>query len=173
MPLHIIIDGYNLIRQSPSLSALDRQDLARGREALIARLAAYRRLKPHRITVVFDGTQAPGLSPARDRLQGIGIIFSRAGETADTLIVRMTRQERESAMVVSSDQTVARMSEANGAAVIGSPEFESRMTLAAAMEGAAAPEESEPSRRISTKKRGQGHRLSKRMRRLSSKTAKL
>lgn len=173
MPIHIIIDGYNLIRQSPSLAAMDRRDLACGREALIARLAAYRRLKPHRITVVFDGAQAPELSPARDRLQGITIIYSRAGETADTLIVRMTRREGEGAMVVSSDQAVARLAEANGAAVIGSPEFESRMALAAALEGGAAPEEAEPTRRISTKKRGEGHRLSKRMRRLSSKTAKL
>jgi predicted RNA-binding protein with PIN domain len=173
MPTHIIIDGYNLIRQSPSLAALDRRDLARGREALLSRLAAYRRLKAHRITVVFDGAQAPELSPARDRLQGITIIYSRAGETADTLIVRMTRLEGERAMVVSSDQALARQAEANGAAVIGSREFESRMALAAAMEGAAAPEETGSARRVSTKKRGEGYRLSKRLRKLRQKTAKL
>ena len=68
MAIHIIIDGYNLIRQSPTLSRLDRQDIASGREALVARLAAYRKLKPHRITVVFDGAQAPAFAAARDRV---------------------------------------------------------------------------------------------------------
>jgi hypothetical protein len=173
MPIHIIIDGYNLIRQSPSLGALDRRELAAGREALITRLAAYRRLKPHRITVVFDGQQAPEASPARDRLRGIAVVYSRAGESADALIVEMTRRERESALVVSSDHAVARGAERNGATVIGSPEFESRMALAAAMEGAGPPEEGEPARRISTRKRGEGYRLSKRMRRLGLKTGKL
>ena len=55
MSLHIIIDGYNLIRQSGQLSMLDMQDLQLGREALVDMLAAYKRFKAHRITVVCDG----------------------------------------------------------------------------------------------------------------------
>ncbi len=38
MPIHIIIDGYNLIRQSSALSVLDNQDIQLGREALIDQL---------------------------------------------------------------------------------------------------------------------------------------
>jgi len=34
MPLHIIIDGYNVIRRSKQLSLLDLQDIQEGREAL-------------------------------------------------------------------------------------------------------------------------------------------
>ena len=135
MSMHLIIDGYNLIRQSKVLSRLDRQDIARGREALIRQLAAYRRLKPHRITVVFDGIRAPDLSPPRDRVQGITIVFSRGGEPADTVITRMARQERDQAMVVSSDLSVARTAEACGAAVIDSLEFEARMAMAVTLEG--------------------------------------
>ena len=56
MSIHIIIDGYNLIRQSTTLSALDQQDIMLGREALVDTLAAYRKIKHHRITVVFDGS---------------------------------------------------------------------------------------------------------------------
>ena len=55
MPLEIIIDGYNLIRQSSSLKRLDAQDLEQGREALLERLIAYRQVRGHPITVVFDG----------------------------------------------------------------------------------------------------------------------
>jgi predicted RNA-binding protein with PIN domain len=173
MTVHIIIDGYNLIRQSPELGRLDRQDIASGREALVARLAAYRRLKPHRITVVFDGAQAPAFSTARDRVQGIQIIFSRAGELADAVIVRMARQEREQAVVVTSDAAVARAAESCGAAALTSPEFEARIAMAVALEGADGPEEEGAARRISTRKKGAGKRLPKRMRQHQAKTAKL
>jgi len=40
MSIHIIIDGYNLIRQSTTLSILDQQDIMLGREALVDMLAA-------------------------------------------------------------------------------------------------------------------------------------
>jgi hypothetical protein len=59
MSIHIIIDGYNLIRQSTTLSKLDQQDIMLGRDALVDMLAAYRKIKPHRITVVFDGHHSP------------------------------------------------------------------------------------------------------------------
>ena len=60
MALHLIIDGYNIIRQSPELLSKESQDLRWGREALLEKLAAYRRLKKHPITVVFDGWLKPG-----------------------------------------------------------------------------------------------------------------
>jgi len=171
--MHIIIDGYNLIRQSKVLSQIDRQDIARGREALIRQLAAYRRLKPHRITVVFDGVRAPELSPPRDRVMGITIVFSRGGEFADTVITRMARQEGGQAMVVSSDLAIARTAEACGAAVIDSPEFEARMAMAVALEGLAEPVEEPLGRRVSTRKKGEGRRLPKRLRQQRMKAAKL
>ena len=173
MGMHIIIDGYNLIRQSKALSRLDRQDIARGREALIGQLAAYRRHKPHRITVVFDGALAPELAPPRDRVKGISIVFSRGGELADSVITRMARQEREQALVVSSDQAVARTAAACGAAAIDSLEFESRMAMAAAMEGLDGSAEEPLDRRVSTRKKGQGRRLPKRERRTLQRASKL
>ena len=89
MAIHIIIDGYNLIRQSDTLNRLDRQDIQTGREVLIDLLAAYKRLKAHRITVVFDGADAPVFSNRRDRLKGIAVRFSGQGETADAVIKKM------------------------------------------------------------------------------------
>ena len=86
MSLHIIIDGYNLIRQSDTFRFLDRQSMQRGREALVDVLAAYKKIKSHTITVVFDGAQAPPLAPQSDRVKGIIIEFSRNGESADTVI---------------------------------------------------------------------------------------
>ena len=51
--------------QSSSLSALDRQDIQLGREALLHTLSAYKKIKRHMITVVFDGTNAPASFPAQ------------------------------------------------------------------------------------------------------------
>src|SRR5512134_3603794 len=133
MGLHLIIDGYNLIRQSKQLSLLDRRDIASGREALISRLAAYRRFKPHLVTVVFDGAESPGHLASRDLIQGIHIVFSRSGDSADAVIVRMACKEREKALVVSSDAAVARASAACGAATVDALEFEDRMRMAEAM----------------------------------------
>ena len=56
MSVHIIIDGYNLIRQSAALKIIDKNDLQLGRETLINKLAAYKRIKGHQITIVFDGS---------------------------------------------------------------------------------------------------------------------
>ncbi len=173
MSIHILIDGYNLIRQSKELSRIDRQDLTQGREALVDRLAAYRRVKPHRITVVFDGLGAPELAPLRDQMKGIRIVFSRGGELADNVIVRMARQEREQAMVVTSDQAVARAAEACGAAVIDALEFEARMGMASAMEDAEAPADEGTHRRVSTRKKGEGRRLPRRLRQQRMRARKL
>ena len=100
MAIHIIIDGYNLIRQSPDLARLDRQDLQLGREALVDMLATYKKLKPHAITVVFDGMDPPSLFGSRDRAKGIAIRYSQGGESADDLIRRMARKEKGKALGV-------------------------------------------------------------------------
>ena len=92
MSIHIIIDGYNLIRQSGYLSSLDLQDIQLGRETLIDLLAAYKKIKAHRITVVFDGTRAPDLVRERDRQKGITILFSHRGESADAVIKKNGRR---------------------------------------------------------------------------------
>jgi hypothetical protein len=173
MSIHLLIDGYNLIRQSKALSRIDSQDITQGRQALIDRLAAYRRIKSHRVTVVFDGVRAPELAPLRDQVKGVRIVFSRGGELADGVLVRMARQEREQAMVVTSDQAVARAAAACGAAVIDSQEFESRMALAADMEGLEGPADEMPGRRVSTRKKGEGRRLPKRLRQQAMRARKL
>jgi predicted RNA-binding protein with PIN domain len=125
MALHLIIDGYNLIRQSPGLRPLEAQDLEAGREALLQRLAAYRRRRPqHKITVVFDGWQAGDLKESRDQQQGLALIFSRRGERADEVIKRLLAQERQRAVVVSSDRELREFADRVRATWITAAEFE-------------------------------------------------
>lgn len=173
MSIHIIIDGYNLIRQSHRLSAIDQQDIQLGREALLNTLAAYKRIKRHKITVVFDGIDSPPFSQHRDYIKGIGIKFSRSGESADTVIKRMVTREREKAMVVSSDLDVVNFATSCGAATIGSPLFEERIAMAAYMDTKGVDSEDKEGWIPTTKKRGPSRRLSKKDRLSKIKIRKL
>ena len=127
MSIHLIIDGYNLIRQSGRLSLLDRQDMKAGREALIEALAKYKKIKHHKITVVFDGANAPSFVPSRDYVKGIRIKFSRLDESADTVIKKMAAREREKAVIVTSDRDIINQAESSGSASISSLHFEEKM----------------------------------------------
>jgi predicted RNA-binding protein with PIN domain len=173
MSIHIIIDGYNLIRQSTTLSTSDQQDIMLGREALLDMLAAYRKIKPHRITVVFDGRNSPVFSPQRSRQKGISMCFSRSGESADDVIKRMAHREREKALVVSSDREVADSAAASGAATISAQEFEAKIEMAAHFDSPISEDEDSPGWIPTTKKKGPSRRLPKKQRRNRMKIKKL
>lgn len=174
MALHIVIDGYNLIRQSHQFRDLDRQDLQSGREALVDALAAYKRVKSYAITVVFDGIAASLGMPRRDVLKGITLLYSAPGETADAVIKKIAAREKEKVLVVTSDNDIIRFSESVGAAVVGSPEFEDRLMMAGYMDlkGMDEPEE-ETGWQPTTKKKGPSRRLTKRQRKMNKKISKL
>ena len=173
MALHIIIDGYNLIRQSASLSRLDQQDILLGREALVDMLAAYRKMKPHPITVVFDGQQSPPFAVQRHRQKGISVRFSPSGRSADDVIKRMACQEREKALVVSSDREVVDFAASCGAATIDAQQFEVKIELATHFDGDYGEIDHDSGWTPSTKKKGPARRLSKKQRRNRMKIKKL
>lgn len=173
MALHIIIDGYNLIRQSRELAAIDRRDMQAGREALLDKLARYRKVKPYRVTVVFDGSYEKGLYPRRDTYKGITVIYSSGADTADDVIKSLAEKELR-LLVVSSDKSVAAYCELHGAESISSPDFEMRMEMAIAF-GADAPdmETDDTGWDGSTRKKGPSRREPKAKRRQQSVLKKL
>ena len=173
MSIHIIIDGYNLIRQSKRLSILDLQDIQLGRDALVDMLAAYKKIKSHRITVVFDGTTAPQLSQQRDRRKGISVIFSHMGESADRVIKKMARQERQRALVVSSDRDIVQSAAGCGAATVSASDFEQKLTMSLDNDRLQPDRNDYNGWRPTTKKKGPSRRLSKRQRMNSAKIRKL
>jgi predicted RNA-binding protein with PIN domain len=123
----IIVDGYNVIRQWPELAMLDRADLQSGREALLVELRDYRRAKGHRITVVFDGREQGGFSEAAEQVGGIGVRYSRRGETADAVIARLASEGGEGAVVVSSDREVLDAARRQRATAVSGEEFIERL----------------------------------------------
>ena len=173
MSIHIIIDGYNLIRQSTHLSILDQQNIQQGREALIDMLAAYKKIKAHHITVVFDGTRAPEFSQQRDQQKGIAILFSHHSQSADDVIKKMACRQRQKALVVSSDQDIIRSAASCGAATIGSNDFESKLVMALYANGNEVSDDDYEGWKPTTRKKGPSRRQPKRQRRDKVKIRKL
>ncbi len=124
----IIVDGYNVIRQWPELARLDRADLQSGREALLAELREYRRAKGHRITVVFDGREQGGFAGAAEQVAGVGVRYSRRGESADSVIARLAAEGGEGAVIVSSDREVQGAARRQRASAVTAEEFIRRLT---------------------------------------------
>lgn len=171
MAIHLIIDGYNLIRQSPRWSLLDAMDLEAGREALLEALAAYRRNRPQcRLTVVFDGWQGGELKETRDLFQGVKVVFSRRGERADEVIKRLVAKERQRALVVSSDRELQECADRVGATWVGASHFETAY-LSGNSGDLSEDEHDHPIQ--GTKKKGPARRKSKRERQRQQRLKKL
>jgi uncharacterized protein len=99
----ILIDGYNVIKRSASFHATRTQGLAAARVQLITLLINRYRHTPHQVIVVFDGDAATEQTSHDRRIR---IIYSRHGESADTVIARLaasTRAEGREVEIYSDD----------------------------------------------------------------------
>jgi len=163
MAVHLIIDGYNLIRQSPQLRKHDQEALEKGREMLLKRLSAYKRVKHHFITVVFDGWIDGHFSEGHEKIRGIEVVFSRRGEKADEVIKRLASQQKGKALVVTSDRDLGSSCNRHGCEVISSPEFEAKMEFSQYIDlkGNMEKEDYESFPSKGTKKKGPSRRLPK------------
>ena len=173
LPLRIIVDGYNLIRQSSTLRVYDAQDISKGREKLLEKLAHYRAVKHHPMLVVFDGWQEGNPHEQRSKEKGIDIIYSRRGEKADEVIKRLVSNSNEELIVVTSDREITSFCHSRKCEVLSSPSFEEKMEFSslAAMKG--LEQEEEEKTPLSTKKKGPSKRLPKTRRQSLQRLKKL
>lgn len=101
----LIVDGYNVIRQTPPYSHLAETDLDASRVALIGDVAAFAH-GDFEATVVFDGHNNPQSNGLPHQVAGITVIFSRYRIDADSVIEALARAARErgdETVVVTSD----------------------------------------------------------------------
>ncbi len=111
--MRILVDGYNLIRRIPELALVEREDLDRGRDALVDTLSQYRSGKGHKITIVFDGADSYSQGGGTVKVRGIAVIYSRHGRSADDVIVSMCR-EGNADLLVTADSDLRRKAENSG-----------------------------------------------------------
>jgi len=129
--MKIIIDGYNLIWAVPELRKKLLNDergtnLEEGRKELLHYLEIYQRAHPKlKITVVFDSKEEIFPYPALP--SRIKVLYSN-GETADNLIEKIVKDEKNETLVVTSDNELKRRVKEKGAEVIGSSTFFERIS---------------------------------------------
>jgi hypothetical protein len=86
-PDYLLVDGHSIIFAWPELRGLHERRTALAREALIRQLRDYQDWSGTRVVAVFDGR---GLSVTQEAEPGeIQIFYSRAGQTADSIIERL------------------------------------------------------------------------------------
>lgn len=173
---HLVIDGYNLIRQIPALSRHESVSLEHGRTHLIRLLAAYRKFKRHKISLVFDGALNLSEFAAGYAEAGITIYFSPQGQTADQVIMELIKKDPQQIMVVSSDRELTRFAESNRCDWVSALEFYDKIKLAQMMDGN-FKDESTPETRVhkrwTTKKTGPSKRAPKKERRKNARMKNL
>ena len=101
----LLVDGYNVIHQTPPYSRLAADDLDAARAALVSDVAAYAD-RSFRAIVVFDGHRNPNSTGVPHNVAGITVVFSRFGLDADAVIEALAREARErgdATVVVTSD----------------------------------------------------------------------
>jgi predicted RNA-binding protein with PIN domain len=137
MPMHVLVDGYNLLGSAGMAAPYSPGRLEMARDALLQRLAWYRQKKGHAVTLVFDGWQGGLGSEHHEFKSGIEVVYSKRGERADQVIQRLARIYGKDCAVVSSDHEVINAARAAGAFVMGAPEF--RVKLQERSSSAPAP----------------------------------
>jgi len=161
MPIHLIIDGYNLLGVRGGL----RGDVEARREQLIRDLAGYRQRKGHPVTVIFDGWRAGHPVERAEWREGLEVVYSRQGEQADAVVKRLAEKYGSDCAVVSSDREITNFARVHGCTVITSGDFETRLQVSGARPFARKQEadEEEPVRR-DPKKKGNPKKLPKAIR---------
>lgn len=119
MAIQVVVDGYNLIGSDKGL----RGNLEQKRNQLVQELRNYQELKGFPVTVVFDGWRSGWVHEVEDTSSGITVVYSKQGEKADSVIVRVAREIGNGCVVVTSDREVQRAVERFGSVAVNAGEF--------------------------------------------------
>lgn len=117
--MDLIIDGYNLIGADDGL----RGALEPKRNWLTQKLVAYQRRKAFNIVLVFDGWRSGQAQETKEKHEAVTVVYSRIGEKADAVVMRLAREKGSGCVVVTSDREIRKAVERFGAVAIYSSEF--------------------------------------------------
>lgn len=105
MQEYLIIDGYNVINAWKEFETLRESSLEHAREILIEKISEYSAFKGYKGIVVFDAQEVQG-DGSLLKMQGLDVVFTDEGETADSWIERKSHelgQKKAKVFVVTSD----------------------------------------------------------------------
>ena len=88
--VRILVDGYSLLHHWPELATGRARHSFHARDALVAALTQYQDSSGTPVTLIFDGGGAPPDTPKNETAKdGIEVLFSKKGQTADQIIERV------------------------------------------------------------------------------------
>lgn len=125
-----MVDGYNVIHAWPTLKSLMNESLEAARDKLIDRLSVYAQVSGSEVTVVFDAHRTTAMANAEEWNQGVRVIYTRKGHSADHAIERIaysTQGEGDPLTVATSDRFQRDLVRGVGGAVISASELERRV----------------------------------------------
>ena len=88
--VRILVDGYSLLHHWPGIAPGKPRHSFYARDALVSILTQYQDACGTPISVIFDGGGAPAGTPKTETVKnGIEVLFSKKGQTADQVIERV------------------------------------------------------------------------------------
>jgi predicted RNA-binding protein with PIN domain len=127
----VIVDGYNVIHAWPELKRLmDGASLEAARDRLIERLSVFGMVVGADVTVVFDAHHSTARTNSEQDVEGVHVLFTRKGHSADHAIERIAyaaSQVGDVITVATSDRFQRDLVRGMGGAVISAPELERRV----------------------------------------------
>lgn len=126
----IIIDGYNVLHLIEPYRSMLQKDLEAARNRFIHDLSIYRSQKMLDILVVFDGAAGIPVPHQYETRAGIRIMFSRAPQKADPVIINLIRKakQRRSLIVVTNDGEIISFARSAGSQTLSPKELSRRMS---------------------------------------------
>lgn len=101
-PQYLIVDGHSIIFAWPELRKIHDRRTSSAREMLVRQLRDYQDWTGVRVVVVFDGTGTA--VDAQSHPGEIQIFYSRAGQTADSVVERLaSKYGSEFQLLVATD----------------------------------------------------------------------
>jgi len=129
----LVVDGYNVIHAWPALKSLMNESMEAARDKLIDRLAVYAQVRGTEVTVVFDAHRTTAMANAEEWNQGVRVVYTRKGHSADHAIERIAYSKQgdgDALTVATSDGFQRDLVRGMGGAVISAPELERQVVEA-------------------------------------------
>jgi len=127
----VIVDGYNIIHAWPQLKRLlGGASLEAARDRLIDRLSVFAMVAGADVTVVFDAHHSAVRTNSEEMIEGVRVVFTRKGHSADHVIERIAYDASQSGdmiTVATSDRFQRDLVRGMGGAVISAEELERRV----------------------------------------------
>ena len=126
----VIVDGYNVIHAWPPLKRLLDVSLEVARDKLVERLSVFGMVASADVTVVFDAHHSTARTNSEELVEGVHVLFTRKGHSADHVIERIAYDASQSGDVITvatSDRFQRDLVRGMGVAVISALELERRV----------------------------------------------